>query len=127
MNLRAFYKGNKVIKLMRLKLFHPLEYMDTLENFEETKLPPNNAFYSELDMKGIIDEDYTHAQQVCNTMEKKAIGCYRDVDLKTDVFLLAGVFQTFQNMRLKSYNLDATDLYTSPRLVWQTFDCCSAL
>lgn len=125
MNLRAFYKGSKVIKLMRLKLFH--EYMDSLENFEETKLPPKNAFYSELDMKGIIDEDYKHAQQVCNTMEKKAIGCYHDVDLKTDVFLLAGVFQTFQNMLLKSYNLDATDLYTSPRLVWQTFDCCSVL
>lgn len=127
MNLRAFYKGDKIIKLMRLKLFYPFEYMDSLGNFEETKLPPKNVFYSELYMKGIIDEDYKHVQQVCNTMEKKTIGCYRDIDLKTDVFLLAGVFQTFQNMRLKSYNLDATDFYTSPGLVWQTFDYCSAL
>lgn len=58
MNLRAFYKGDKIIKLMRLKLFYPFEYMDSLGNFEETKLPPKNAFYSELYMKGIIDEDY---------------------------------------------------------------------
>ena len=38
-------------------------------------------------MKGIRDQDYEHAQQVCNTMEKKTLGCYHDTYLKTNVWL----------------------------------------
>ena len=33
-------------------------------------------------MKGISDQDYEHAQQVWNTMEKKALGCYHNTYLK---------------------------------------------
>ena len=41
------------------------------EKFEVAGLPPEDAFYSRLNMKGISDQDYEHAQQVWNTMEKK--------------------------------------------------------
>ena len=48
--------------------------MDGWEKFEEAGLPPKDAFYSGLNMKGISDQDYEHAQQVWNTMEKKTLG-----------------------------------------------------
>ena len=70
-------------------------------------------------MKGISDQDYEHAQQAWNTMEKKALGCYHDTYLKTDVLLLADVFETFRNTCLKNYRLDPADFYTAPGLAWQ--------
>ena len=81
---------------------YPYEYMDGWEKFEETTLPAKDAFYSRLNMKGISDQDYEHAQQVWNTMEKKTLGCYHDTYLKTDVSLLMDVFETFRNTCLKT-------------------------
>ena len=78
------------------------EHMVSWEKFEETSLPPKNAFYSRLNMKGIKDQDYEHAQQVWNTMEKKTLGCYRDTYLKTDALLLGDVFETFRDTCLKN-------------------------
>ena len=43
---------------------YPYEYMDGWEKFEETSLTPEGAFYSRLNMKGISDQDYKHAQQI---------------------------------------------------------------
>ena len=65
-------------------------------------------------MKIISDLDYEHAQQIWNTMEKKALGCYHDTYLKTDVLLLADVFETFRNTCLKNYKLDPVRFDTAP-------------
>ena len=70
-------------------------------------------------MKGISDQDYEHAQQVWNTTEKETLGCYHDTYLKTDVLLLADVFETFRNTCLKNYKLDPANFYTTPALAWQ--------
>ena len=67
--LRKFYKEEEVFRLMRRKGIY--EYMDSWEKFEGAKLPPKNAFCSRLNMKGISDQDYEHAQQIWNTMEKR--------------------------------------------------------
>ena len=63
-NLKAFTNKRKVFRLMRRKGVYPYEYMDTWKKFEDTKLPPKNAFDSRLNMKGISDQDYEHAHQV---------------------------------------------------------------
>ena len=62
------YKDEDVFKLMRRKGVYPYEYMDSWEKFEETRLPAKEAFYSKLNMEGISDKDYEHAQQVWNIM-----------------------------------------------------------
>ena len=36
--------------------------MDSWEKFNETILPPKEAFYSNLNLERITDQDYTHAQ-----------------------------------------------------------------
>ena len=65
-------------------------------------------------MKGISDQDHEHAQQVWNIMEEKTLGCYHDTYLKTDLLLLADVFETFRNTCLGHYKLDPAHFYTAP-------------
>ena len=46
-NLKRYYSGEK-FNLLARKGIYPYEYMDSLERFKETKLPPKEAFYSRL-------------------------------------------------------------------------------
>ena len=62
-NLREFYEEEEVFRLMRRKGVYPYEYMDGWKKFEETSLPSKDAFYSRLNMKGIGDQGYEHAQK----------------------------------------------------------------
>ena len=64
--------------------------MDSWEKFEKTKLPPKNIFYSKLNMKGISDQDYEHAQQVWNIIAEKTLGFCHNTYLKIDVFFTVG-------------------------------------
>ena len=89
--------------------------MDGWKKFDETSLPPKDAFCNRLNIKGISDQNYVHAQQVWN----KALGCYYDTYLKTDVLLLADVFEAFRNTCLENYKLDPAHFYTAPGLAWQ--------
>ena len=61
---------NKFILLLR-KGIYPYEYMDSWERFDETKLPNKKAFYSELNLDDIIDEDYIHAKKVFEELKIK--------------------------------------------------------
>ena len=46
------------------------------------------------------------------------MGEYHDLYLKTDVVLLADVFENFRDVCLKNYKLDPAWYYTSPGLSW---------
>ena len=70
-HLGGFYKKEEGFRLMSRKGVYQYEYMDTWNKFEETSLPLKDAFYIRINMKGIRDLDYEHAQQVWNTMEKR--------------------------------------------------------
>ena len=109
---------NKFILLLR-KGVYPYEYMDSWEKFDETTLPPKEAFYSNLNLEDISDEDYAHAQKVWDVFEIKNRGEYHDLYVQSDTLLLADVFENFRNMCLEIYKLDPTYFVSAPGLAWQ--------
>ena len=115
-----FLGCDEKFRLMIRKGVYPYEYMDGWKKFEEVSLPSKDRSYSRLNMKGISDQDYEHAQQVWNIMEKKTLGCYHETYLVTDVLLLVDVFETFRNTCLKNCKLDPAHFYTESGLACQT-------
>ena len=109
---------NKVVLLLR-KGFYPYEDMDNWEKFDETTIPPKEAFYSKLNLKGITDEDYPHAQKVWEAFGIKNRGEYHDLYAQSDTLLLADVFENFRNMCLEIYELDPVYFVSAPGLAWQ--------
>ena len=66
--------------------------MTDWDKFKETKLPPREAFYSKLNMAGVREEDYEHANRTWKEFDLKDLGEYHDLYLKMDVILLANIF-----------------------------------
>ena len=66
----------------------------------------------------ISDEDYKHWQAVWEAFSCTTLGDYHDLYLRTDVLLLADVFENFRRMCLHQYKLDPAHYYTSPGLSW---------
>ena len=106
--------------LVTRKGVYPYEYMDSFDRFEETQLPPKEKFYSSLTDESISDSDYQHAQEVWTTFNCRTIGDYHDIYLRTDVLLLADVFENFRRTALSTYKLDPVHYYTLPGYSW---DC----
>ena len=71
--------------------------MDSWEKFDETILPPKEVSHSNLNLKDISNEDYTRAQKVWDVFEITNLGEYHDLNVKSDVLLLAEVFENFRN------------------------------
>ncbi|GET50789.1 uncharacterized protein LOC114541307 [Rhizophagus irregularis DAOM 181602=DAOM 197198] len=97
---------------------YPYEYMDDWKKFEKTSLPPKGAFYSKLNETHISDKEYEYAQYVWEKAGCKTMQDYHDIYLKTDVLLLADIFQNFREMALKKYGLDPLWYYSTPGFAW---------
>ena len=63
----------------------------------------NNFFYSELNLEGITDEDYVHAQNARNVFKMKNLGEYHDLYVQSDTLLLSDIFEKFRDTCIKKY------------------------
>ena len=115
------YFTPKQAEILKQKGFYPYEYMDSEEKFNDTKIPPREAFYSKLSGRGITEKDYKHAWNVWNSFKMKTFKEYHELYNITDVLLLADVFENFRDLCLKIYGLDAVYYFTAPGLAW---DAC---
>ena len=112
------YTGEQYELLMR-KGVYPYEYMSSWDRFEEVQLPPIEAFYSNLNMTNVSDDDYQHAQRVWNEFKINNLREYHDLYLHTDVILLSNMFEAFRDTCLEHYSLDPAHFYTLPGLAWK--------
>ena len=93
--------------LLTRKGVYPYEYIVSWDQFNETQLPPIDPFYSNLNMSTISEDDYQHAQQIWEEFGIHNLEDYHDLYLRTDVVLLANVFEAFfRDTCLRHYKLD---------------------
>ncbi|XP_046737560.1 uncharacterized protein LOC124406251 [Diprion similis] len=98
---RKFCTSSEKFELLTRKGVFPYEYMDSWEKLEDVKLPPEEKFYSKLNNQ--------------------------DLYLRTDVFLLADVFENFRQNCYATYNLDPLHYYTAPGLSFDAMLKCTGI
>ena len=113
------FKDEK-LNLMVRKGTYPYDYMDSFDQFNEQTLPTKEEFYSIMNDQHISASDYNHAQNVSNIFKLRNMGEYHDLYLKSDVLLLADVFENFRKTCLEYYKLDPCHYFTSPGLSWDS-------
>ena len=106
------------VDLVIKKGVYPYNYVDNWDRFEEEKLPHKKDFYSRLLNEDITNEDYDHAKKVWKVFHCKTFGDYHDLYLRTDVLLLADIFEDFRDMCMKVYELDSAHYISSPSFSW---------
>ena len=104
------------LDLLKRKGVFPYEYMSDFSKLSAKRLPPKEAFYSQLNDCHISDKDYDHAKKVWKAFDCKTMKDYHNLYLKTDVLLLADVMTEFRKTCKKTYELDPLHYYTSPGL-----------
>ena len=118
-NLNRVFKDQSSILARRG--CYPYDYVSSIDKLKETKLTWKEDFYSKLYDEHISEEDYQHAHNVWNSFNCRTLQDYHDLYLKSDVLLLADVFENFRKTCLKHYKLDPCHYYTAPGLAW---DAC---
>ncbi|XP_046399469.1 uncharacterized protein LOC124165964 [Ischnura elegans] len=119
-NLRKFKFTNEIFgdlaHIITRKGVYPYDYTNCVERLDDCFLPSKEKFYNRLTDECISDDDYTHALNVWSSFKCKTLGDYSDVYLKSDVTLLADVFENFRNICIGTYKLDPSWYYTTPGL-----------
>ena len=113
------FTGRK-LSVMSQKDLYPNDNMDSFEKFNQTDLPAKKQFYSILNYQHIANDEYNHAKEVLKAFNIETMGEYYDLYLKSDVLLLADVFESFRKTCLQYYKLDPCHYFTSPGLSWDT-------
>ena len=111
-------KTEKCPDLLTEKGVYPYDYMNSFDKFNDEHLPSKEQFYSRLTEEEITNDDYNKAKQIWKHFDIKNMGEYHDLFLKTDVLLLADVFENFREMCLSYYGLDPVYYYTLPNFAF---------
>ncbi|XP_046585666.1 uncharacterized protein LOC124292570 [Haliotis rubra] len=117
-HLRKEFPIPSQAELLLRKGVYPYDFMDDECKFKLTQLPKQADFFSKLTGNSLTDGDYAHAQNVWSFFELQNMGEYHDLYVKTDVLLLADIFERFRAMALQYYHLDPAHYYTLPGMGW---------
>ncbi|RWS01054.1 uncharacterized protein B4U80_06845 [Leptotrombidium deliense] len=89
-----------------------------MQKYNETRLPPKESFFNDLQNEDISEENYNYAKKVWNEFKCKTLGDYSDLYLKFDVLLLTDIFENFRDICINTYDLDPCWYFTTPGLAW---------
>ncbi|XP_064214277.1 uncharacterized protein LOC135266857 isoform X1 [Tribolium castaneum] len=118
MEVKRYFPVDREFQLIRQKGVFPYSFIDDFSKLDLTELPQKIDFYDKLRDEHISEDDYQRANTVWNTFHCQTLGEYSDLYLKSDILLLADVFENFRNMCLKHYELDPAHYVTAPSLSW---------
>lgn len=102
------------VKLLERKGVFPYDYISSWNKLDECELPPQEEFYSQLTDTHISDDEYQFAQLVWREFNIENIGEYADLYMKTDILLLADIFENFRMKCFEIYKLDPCHYFTTP-------------
>lgn len=117
-------------KLLRKKGVYPYDYMDNFDKFKYQLPETDDAYvntleyetdrYSKLNdkQKANVIKDKLHAKLVYKTFGCENMRHYHDLYLKSDVFLLADIFERFRNIAMDKFKLDPCHYYTLPSMAF---------
>lgn len=104
--------------LLERKGVFPYDYIDSWSKLDEPSLPSRNDFYSRLTETHIREDDYEFACKMWQEFDINTLGEYSDLYLKTDILLLADIFENFRSTCIQIYGLDPAHYYTAPGFSW---------
>ena len=93
----------------------PYMYLNP-ENLNEKILPEMKEFDNILTMKKITKEEYKEVQNFYKNMKFKNLKEYLECYLKSDITLLADIFNNFRQMIFNEFELDCCKYISSPSL-----------
>ena len=97
----------------------PYNYVNK-DNLENENLPDKNHFYNILKLKDITDKEYKLVKKFYENMEFKNLREYLECYLKSDITLLADIFNNFRKIIFDNLGLDTVKYISAPSL---TKDC----
>lgn len=115
--LNAHFSGDQ-FKCMRKKGVYPYSYADSSAVFQETCLPSIEKFHNDLNDEKCEKYAYDFAQQVWSEFNCQTFADYHDLYLKSDILILADVFEKFRATTMTSFGLDPVHYHTTPGLAW---------
>ncbi|KAB0797146.1 hypothetical protein PPYR_08140 [Photinus pyralis] len=116
--IRKFFNDSNKFQLLRKKVCFPYSYVDCMSKLDEKDIPSHTKFYNDMTQEHISRDEYERVVRIWNVFNCKTLGDYSDLYLKTDVLLLADVFQNFRSLCMNVYGVDAAHYVTTPGLTW---------
>jgi hypothetical protein len=105
----------EMMKLMTQKGVYPYSFVDSEDKYDCAELPSIEDFYDDLNKVECSAKDYEHALKVWKVFGCETFKDYHDLYLRSDVNLLADVFEGFRTMGMNYYGLDPAWYITLPQ------------
>jgi hypothetical protein len=117
--IKKFRFIDETNKDLQKKQVFPYSYFTDLSKLDELELPQNKKdWYNDLKDEEILNEDLEYAKEIYKKYKCKNLREYTELYLKTDVLLLAEIFETFRDLSMQTYGLDPGHYYSTPGLAW---------
>ena len=111
--------GPAEVELLQQKEVYPYDFVNSWDRLlEQREQPSREQFFNKLATKECSADEYAHFQNVWRTFGCTRFLDYHNLYLKTDVLLLADVFESFRDVCMKNYKLDPTYYLSAPNLSW---------
>ncbi|XP_058974383.1 uncharacterized protein LOC131800720 [Musca domestica] len=125
--VRTQFPNDADFNLMTRKGVFPYEYISSFNKLLENQLPSREEFHNKLTDSECSLEDYEHALRVWNHFNCQTLKDYLELYLKTDVLLLADIFENFRDLCIRVHKLDPCQYITAPSLSWDAMLLCTGV